>query len=629
VINHGYICQIIALFNELALYLFPKKGSGLIDQKDLDKFKRLGIHSITALSTLAPVGYEDKRITSRMQPDKMQVIDATVEQVLNSPRRTLITLFVHNFNHRLEAVIFQPKPYMLRHFVVGERSFFYGRIICSSGHCQMTHPQKIAEVGSVVPKYKSLLRTDVLRRLIGRYVTHANLKAEGLPDDVVASLLTVHFPDVRQVDSLSQQQTEALKFAELFDYMKVLSKKRRYFPALFRLEGQWREWAESLPFSLTEEQTAAIVAVEDDLRKGIAAKRMIVGDVGAGKTMVILAAALIAQPHRAILMAPTTILANQLFEEAKKHLPHINSVLVQSSAKASLDLRNYDFIIGTHALLYRNLPECGLIMIDEQHRFGTGQRKQLESLISRQERRPHFLQFSATPIPRTQAMIDSAHIDVSLITQTPFEKEITTTVIRKRDFSDLLHKIEDELNKDHQVLIIYPLVEQSEALNYQSIEEARGYWEKRFERVYVTHGKDRNKEQVLIEFREKGTVLLATTVVEVGISLPKLTTIVIVGAERLGLSTLHQLRGRVSRNGLKGYCYLYTNLDKSERLDAFVKTDNGFDIAALDLRFRKSGDLLAGRMQSGDKFRWIDMAEDEEIVAKVLGRLNHTSSAVL
>jgi ATP-dependent DNA helicase RecG len=345
---------------------------------------------------------------------------------------------------------------------------------------------------------------------------------------------------------------------------------------------------------------------------------MIVGDVGAGKTMVILASALIAQPHRAILMAPTTILANQLFEEAQKHLPDLKSALVQNSTKKSLDLTQYDFIIGTHALLYRELPDSGLIMIDEQHRFGTGQRKLLENLISRHDKRPHFLQFSATPIPRTQAMIDSAHIDVSLITQTPFEKEIATSVIRKNDFADLLKKIEDELEKNHQVLIIYPLVEQSEALNYQSIEEARGYWEKRFKEVYVTHGKDKNKEEVLLTFREKGNILLATTVVEVGISLPQLTTIVIVGAERLGLSTLHQLRGRVSRNGLKGYCYLYTNQDKSERLDAFVNTDNGFDIAALDLKFRKSGDLLAGKNQSGDKFRWVDMGEDDEIVKKVV-----------
>ncbi len=592
-----------------------------IESKDLDKFKRLGIQSISALSTIAPTAYEDKRINTQMQVDKMQVIDATVEQISRSPKRTLITLFAHNFNHRIEAVLFNPKPYLIRHFVIGEQSFFYGKISCSSGHCQMSHPLKIDEVGTIVPKYKTVLRADVMRRLIERYINSANLKAEGLPDAVIKILLSIHFPTPEQGDKLSLRQIQALKFSELYDYMKVLGKKRRYFPSLYQLTGKWKKWAEGLPFTLTQEQTAAIESIQNDLKQERSAKRMVVGDVGSGKTMVILASALMAQPHRAILMAPTTILANQLFEEAQTHLPYLKSVLVQNSTKKSLDLTQYDFIIGTHALLYRELPESGLIMIDEQHRFGTAQRKLLENLLTTGEKRPHFLQFSATPIPRTQAMIDSAHIDVSLITQTPFEKDISTSVIHKNDFANLLEKINDELDEGHQVLIIYPLVEQSDALDYQSIEEARGYWEKRFDDVYVTHGKDKNKEDVLTEFRDRGKILLATTVVEVGISLPKLTTIIIVGAERLGLSTLHQLRGRVSRNGLKGYCYLYTNKTKSERLDAFVKTDNGFDIAALDLKFRKSGDLLVGKTQSGDKFRWVDMGEDEEIVKKVMTAL--------
>ncbi len=590
----------------------------MIEHKDRDKFTRLGIQSIAALATIAPTAYEDKRIKTKMLIDKMQVIDATIEQISHSPKRTLITLFAHNFGHRIEAVLFNPKPYLLRHFIIGEQSFFYGKISCSSGHCQMTHPLKVDQVGGIVPKYKTVLRADVMRRLIEHYITHENLQNEGLPDAVVQILLGIHFPETEQTDRLSLPQIQALKFTELYDYMKVLGNKRRYFPARFQLTGTWIEWAKRLPFTLTDEQTAAITAIADDLKNDVSAKRMVVGDVGSGKTMVILASALIAQPHRAILMAPTTILANQLFEEAQKHLPHLKSVLVQNSTSKQLDLSNYDFIIGTHALLYRELPESGLIMIDEQHRFGTAQRKFLENLLTSGNKRPHFIQFSATPIPRTQAMIDSAHIDVSLITQTPFEKDIDTSVIRKNDFSKLLEKINSELGQGHQVLIIYPLVEQSDALDYQSIEEARGYWEKRFDNVYVTHGKDKNKEEVLTEFRAKGKILLATTVVEVGISLPELTTIVIVGAERLGLSTLHQLRGRVSRNGLKGYCYLYTNQQKSERLEAFIKTNNGFDIAALDLKFRKSGDLLVGKTQSGDKFRWIDIGEDEAIVKKVM-----------
>jgi len=280
-------------------------------------------------------------------------------------------------------------------------------------------------------------------------------------------------------------------------------------------------------------------------------------------------------------------------------------------------LSEYDFIIGTHALLYRELPQASLVMVDEQHRFGTGQRNMLEKLVSSGAKKPHFFQFSATPIPRTQAMIETAHIDVSLITSTPFKKDITSEVIHKGDFPDLLEHIKSEIEKNNQVLLVYPLVEQSEIIEYQSIEEARAYWEKNFDGVYVTHGKDKDKEQVLFDFKDNGNILIATTVVEVGISLPRLTTVVIVGAERLGLSTLHQLRGRVSRTGLKGYCYLYTNQNSSQRLDEFVNMTSGFDIANLDLKFRKSGDLLKGINQSGTEFKWVDIAEDTEIVREV------------
>ena len=228
-------------------------------------------------------------------------------------------------------------------------------------------------------------------------------------------------------------------------------------------------------------------------------------------------------------------------------------------------------------------------------------------------------------------MMQSELLDVSLITTTPFDREVLTQTISKPDFPNLLDHIKEEISQKHQVLIIYPLVEESTEIPYQSLEESRGFWENRFDNVYVTHGKDKQKEEVLFEFREKGDILLATTVVEVGISLPRLTLIVIVGAERLGLATLHQLRGRVGRNGLKSWCYLYSNTNcrgkslclpgqtqgsaPTDRLDQFCNTTNGFDIAKLDLKFRDSGDILDGTIQSGQKFKWLDMAEDEEIVS--------------
>ena len=596
-----------------------------IDKADRDKFKRLHAESVTALAIIAPAGFEDRRLKPALQLHAYQTVDATVESLSRTPQTLKVTFFVHNFGHRIDAVLFRPKPYMARQFEVGDRGYYYGKIECGGGQCQMPHPRRVTDAGGVVPKYKTPLRSDAMARLVARYVTPENLRGEGLPEAVAEMLMQIHFPRgellPKSASGYHEEALRALKFAELFDYMKRLRRKRRYFTAKRALTGTWKPWADGLPFRLTEEQTRAIEAIAEDFTKPHAARRMIVGDVGSGKTMVILAAAMMARPHRSILMAPTTILANQLFEEAQKFLTGFKIALVTNTTKKS-PFQEYDVLIGTHALLYRELPDAALVMVDEQHRFGTAQRALLERLVTEGEGRPHYLQFSATPIPRTQAMIDASQIDVSLITQTPYKKDIDTRVIRRKDFPGLLEHIRTEVAQKRQVLIVYPLVEQSENFGYQSIDEARGYWERHFERVFVTHGRDREKEEVLVRFREEGAILLATTVVEVGISLPRLSTVVIVGAERLGLSTLHQLRGRVSRTGLKGYCYLFTHQKQSERIEAFARTDNGFDIAALDLQFRQSGDLLTGKNQSGRKFVWADLGTDEEIVKEVAKALD-------
>ncbi|MEA3331624.1 MAG: ATP-dependent DNA helicase RecG [Campylobacterota bacterium] len=593
------------------------------------KFDKLGVSSWSELALMIPHSYEDFRLHDKLQIHMPQLIDATVESVYRAPNSIQITFFAHNFGYSVTGVLFRPKPYMMHQFQVGSRDYYYGMCECKMGHCSMTMPRKIKTVGAITPKYKSALRSDVMGRFIAKNLTYENLKADGLGDEIIKEVLKLHNPTDLLHKELSQEAINALKYIELFSYMKQLATKRRYFSASLSKDATYEKWAKTLPFKLTDQQIKSIEDIRSDFKKEVASKRMIVGDVGSGKTMVILASVEMMLPSRCVLMAPTTILAKQLFEEAKLYLLRAKTILVTNkSKKESLD--EYDFIIGTHALLYRELPQADLVMVDEQHRFGTLQRNMLEKLVSSGDslnqggQKPHFLQFSATPIPRTQAMIETAHIDVSLITSTPFKKDITSRVIHKSDFKKLLENIRQEIAKGNQVLLVYPLVEQSEVIEYQSIDEARGYWEKNFKNVFVTHGKDREKEQVLVDFRERGDILIATTVVEVGISLPRLTAVVVVGAERLGLSTLHQLRGRVSRTGLKGYCYLYTNQKSSERLDRFVDTTSGFDIANLDLKFRKSGDLLKGTSQSGSQFKWVDLAEDEEIVKQVkmdLGRV--------
>jgi ATP-dependent DNA helicase RecG len=581
---------------------------------DADKFRRLGVGSVTALSLITPASFDDRRLSSNLYSNTACVIDGTVEHIVRTPKTLKITFFAHNLECRIEGVIFNPKPYMIHQFSLHQRAFFSGKAQWEQGKWTLIQPVKIPAVGSLVPIYKTPLRMDVMRRLIEKTITVDALISDGLPPHIAQTLVEIHFPI--SPSPLSQEQLHALKFAELYDYMRRLMLKRRFHTTSYRAQGEIETWSQTLPFVLTHDQKKAINDIKTDLRGEFAARRMIVGDVGSGKTMVILASVLLMRPYRSLLMAPTTILAAQLYEEAQKFLPNLKIALVTNATKKG-SLEEYDFIIGTHALLYRDLPACGLVMVDEQHRFGTAQRHAL-SKLAENETAPHFLQFSATPIPRTQAMIDSAHIDVSLIQQTPFTKNIATKILHKSDFPQLLEHIRSEIAQNHQVLLVYPLVEQSENINYQSIDEGRGYWEKNFAHVYVTHGRDKEKEAVLREFRDQGSLLIATTVVEVGISLPRLTTVVIVGAERLGLSTLHQLRGRVSRTGLQGYCYLYTNTaGRNERLDSFGACMSGFEIAALDLKFRSSGDLLEGSIQSGKKLRWADIGEDEQIVIEV------------
>ncbi|MEA3455094.1 MAG: ATP-dependent DNA helicase RecG [Campylobacterota bacterium] len=587
--------------------------------------KKLKIYSLLDLALLLPTSYSDSTLSAEIAPGKIHTFEAKVAEVRSYNGKLIVTFSLPRFDQSIQSMFFRVTPYHYQTFAMGSEHIIQGKVELYRGNLQMNQPKSIRKAGEIIPKYKGVLKQEEMRGLIQTYLSEKVLIDEGLLPNEAMILMMLHFPDrlegIYQEGHYRPEILQVLKFVEAFNHIRKLSGKKIDHPAIKALNGDIVSFVKRLPFELTDEQKEVIEAVRCDLGSSDkAAKRMIVGDVGSGKTMVILASVMMALPEKSILMAPTSLLALQLYEEALKYLPSMVKVALVMQGKEDGDYTEADFIIGTHALLYKkDLPEAPLVMVDEQHRFGTGQRQLLEAMASGtgddgEERRAHFLQFSATPIPRTQAMMNSALLDVSLITRTPFEKKITTKVIGKSDFPALLTHIKDEIAKKHQVLIIYPLVEESETIDYQSLAESRSFWESRFDNVYVTHGKDKEKEEVLVAFREQGDILLATTVVEVGISLPRLTLIVIVGAERLGLATLHQLRGRVGRLGLESCCYLFTRNEKSERLNAFTKTDNGFDIAKLDLKFRDGGDILDGTMQSGQKFKWLDMGEDEVIV---------------
>ncbi len=577
-------------------------------------FQKLKIVSLLDLALILPTSYKNTTLSSEIIIGKVNTFEAKVEEVSNINGKLRITFWLPKFHKRLSSMLFRVTPYHYHLFTIGSKHFIQGRVEKYKGFLQMNQPKSLKQIGEIIPKYSTPLKADVMRSLIECYINKNNLYAEGLNKHEVKTILGLHYP--KKIEDIQHYDQDILKFVEAFNHIKKLRGKRKDFPAIEALNGELHSFINELPFKLTKEQQSVIYEIQQDLKdKNRATKRLIIGDVGSGKTMVILASAVMAYPSKSILMAPTSLLALQLYEEAKKYLPkYIKTALVMQSSSEG-EYLNADFIVGTHALLFKDdLPKASLVMVDEQHRFGTKQRALLEAMMAKERKKPHYLQFSATPIPRTQAMMQSELIDVSLITSTPFEKDITSRIISKEEFPELLEHIKEEIAKEHQVLIVYPLVEESQEIPYQSLDEGRGFWEKRFKNVYVTHGKDKNKEEVLQEFRDRGNILLATTVVEVGISLPRLTLIVIVGAERLGLATLHQLRGRVGRLGLKSYCYLFTNDKDNKRLQSFIQTMSGFEIAKLDLMFRKSGDILDGTIQSGIQFKWLNLAEDEHIV---------------
>ena len=595
-------------------------------------FKKLKIHSLLDLALIIPTSYNDTTLSTTLELGKVNTLEAKVVDSSIYSGKLRVTFNLTRSGRRLSSTFFRVTPYHHKLFEVGSSHVIQGRLEEYKGYLQMSQPKSIKQIGKITPKYKTVLKESEISSLIAYYVNEQNLYNEGLDSKEVSTLMHIHFPksmeEVYDGTTFKPDFVTVLKFVEAYNHLKKLRGKRADFPAHRALTGSIETFVDHLPFTLTQEQQEVIAQIRSDLaREDKAAKRMVVGDVGSGKTMVILASVMMALQHKSILMAPTSLLALQLYEEACKHLPKHVKVALVMQGKDQGDYRDADFIIGTHALLFKeDLPQASLVMVDEQHRFGTKQRQSLEALVSAGEKKPHFIQFSATPIPRTQAMMESELLDVSLITTTPFEREVLTQTISKQDFPNLLTHIKEEIAQEHQVLIIYPLVEESSEVPYQSLEESRGFWEEKFENVYVTHGKDKQKEDVLLEFREKGNILLATTVVEVGISLPRLTLIVIVGAERLGLATLHQLRGRVGRNGLKSWCYLYSNTTENFRLEQFSQTTNGFDIAKLDLKFRDSGDILDGSIQSGQRFKWLDMAEDEEVVMRAKNRLGSVKS---
>ena len=393
-----------------------------------------------------------------------------------------------------------------------------------------------------------------------------------------------------------------------------------------------------LPFPLTNAQKRVIKEIRADFLTGKQMNRLLQGDVGSGKTITALLVMLLAIDNgfQCCLMAPTEILAQQHYNTIQKLLadmPIAVRLLTGSTKMAERkDLLpqtangNIQILIGTHALCEDTVvfQKLGLAIIDEQHRFGVEQRAKLwkKSLIA-----PHVLVMTATPIPRTLAMTVYGDLDLSVIDELPVgRKPVKTIHFYKKDSAKINQFLRAEIDKGRQVFVVYPLIEESEKLTLSNLldgyEEFKQTYPEPKYRVSYVHGKmsAEEKDVQMLKFKQGEThILLATTVIEVGIDVPNASVMVIVNAERFGLSQLHQLRGRVGRGSEQSYCVLITDYqlsnDARKRMEAMVNTNNGFEIADVDLKLRGPGDL-SGTQQSGIlHFKLLNLIEDERIIS--------------
>lgn len=455
------------------------------------------------------------------------------------------------------------------------------------------------------------------------------------------AIFKIHQP--KNLDEAKKAQLR-LKFEELFllqlelVYRKEISKKKIQGIILEKVGDKFNEfYSKHLPFELTGAQKRVIREIRTDIGSGIHMNRLLQGDVGSGKTLVALMIMLIAidNGYQACLMAPTEILATQHYKTISKFLTEmdIEVALLTGSTKRSkrkvlhekLLSGEINILCGTHALLEDVVQynDLGIAIVDEQHRFGVAQRSRL---WKKNDLPPHVLVMTATPIPRTLALTFYGDLDISVIDELPpGRKEIQTSHRTEASRLKVFQFMEDEIAKGRQVYIVYPLIQESETLDYKNLMDGYEAVTRRFPlpkyRVSIVHGqmKAEDKEYEMQQFAKGNTqIMVATTVIEVGVNVPNASVMIIESAEKFGLSQLHQLRGRVGRGAEQSFCVLMTGYklgeDAKKRLATMVETNDGFKISEVDLKLRGPGDIM-GTQQSGIlNLRLSDLAKDAQLV---------------
>ncbi|MCU4156298.1 ATP-dependent DNA helicase RecG [Carboxylicivirga sp. A043] len=569
---------------------------------------------------------------------------------VGSGRQSRMTATFSDGTGVLELVWFKGHKYVKEGINSEAEYIVFGKPSAFNGKINIVHPEleKVndtqVKISSALQAFynttekmkKGFLNSKTIQKLQQNvFLSFQGKISESLPASIIEkykflnlheSLKAIHFPPNAQILEKAQLR---LKFEELFYIqLNILRQRNQRTKAikghLFDTVGDHLNnfYSQKIPFELTNAQKRVIKEIRRDMGSGKQMNRLLQGDVGSGKTLVALMVMLIALDNRfqACLMAPTEILATQHFETISEMVEGLGikvALLTGSSKKKERERIDQDLqsgelqvLIGTHALLedkvvFNNL---GLVVVDEQHRFGVAQRAKL---WKKNTQPPHVLVMTATPIPRTLAMTIYGDLDVSVIDELPpGRKPIETAHYFHNRRNNLNKFIKGELDKGRQVYVVYPLIEESEKMDFKNLAEGYEYMQRVFPdyKVSMVHGKMKpvEKDAEMQEFAaNRSQILVSTTVIEVGVNVPNASVMVIESAERFGLSQLHQLRGRVGRGADQSYCILMTGYKLSEetrkRMDIMTRSTDGFEIAEADLKLRGPGDL-EGTQQSGLPF---------------------------
>ena len=575
---------------------------------------------------------------------------------------------------KMELVWFRGGKWIKDNLQIGKPYVIFGKTNFYNGNFSMPHPEmdlvsefknKISSgLQAVYPSTEKLTNKGVSNRVIGQMM-QALLKefygkfSENLPlslrqqyalVDKNTALLNIHFP--KSLEDLAAAQ-KRLKFEELFYIQLQLIRKKvlnkvKFKGFIFENVGDYFNhfYTEILPFELTGAQKRVLKEIRNDLATGAQMNRLLQGDVGSGKTMVALLTMLLALDNgfQAALMAPTEILATQHYQAVQELVEQmdIEVALLTGSTKTArrkeihegLESGNLKILIGTHALLedkvkFQNL---GIAIIDEQHRFGVAQRAKM---WQKNTLPPHVLVMTATPIPRTLAMSVYGDLDVSVIDELPpGRKEIKTVHRFDRSRLAVFGFVKDEIQKGRQVYVVYPLIEESSKMDYKDLMDGYESISRHFPlpefKISIVHGqmKPADKDYEMQRFVKGETqIMVATTVIEVGVNVPNASVMIIESAERFGLSQLHQLRGRVGRGAEQSYCILMSgsklSADSKTRLETMVKSNDGFEIAEVDLQLRGPGNIM-GTQQSGVlNMRIADLVQDQALLYQAREAAKH------